>query len=116
MGAFSKTTKFDAFAPNFIASEVGLLTRTFEVSNTGIVADTYGNKILKAGTVYPLNDATAKGIVFEDVDVTEGSRMASLIVAGRIFENRLHKAPATTAKTALEKNGMYFDTAVETIR
>nr|DAF76444.1 MAG TPA: Head decoration protein [Caudoviricetes sp.] len=93
-----------------------MIQRTFEVSDTGVAADEYGKKTVKAGTVYPANDATAKGIVFEDVDVTYGSRPASVIIAGRIFENRLHTKPETAAKTALEKQGIYFDTATEITR
>ena len=93
-----------------------MIQRTFEVSDSGVTADEYGKKTVKAGTIYPANDATAKGIIFEDVDVTYGSRPASVVIAGRIFENRLHTKPDTAAKTALEKQGIYFDTATEITR
>lgn len=116
MGAFYRTKVYDAFLPNFIASEIGMIQRTFEVSDSGVAADEYGKKTVKAGTVYPANDATAKGIIFEDVDVTYGSRPASVVIAGRIFENRLHTKPDAAAKTALEKQGIYFDTATEITR
>lgn len=116
MGTFYRTKVYDAFLPNFIASEIGMIQRTFEVSDTGVAADEYDKKTVKAGTVYPANDATAKGIIFEDVDVTYGSRPASVVIAGRIFENRLHTKPDAAAKTALEKQGIYFDTATEITR
>ena len=33
-----------------------------------------GRKIVKAGTLYPRNDASAIGIVWADYDVTDGDR------------------------------------------
>ena len=57
--------------------------------------------VLKAGTVWPANDATAQGIVFSDVDVSNGDQPASIVVAGFILEDRLPVAPSAAAKTAL---------------
>ena len=42
------------FRPNFLESEVGLVLKTYQIPNTMGVADEYGNKIVAAGTVYPL--------------------------------------------------------------
>ena len=50
--------------PNFIASEVGLVLKTVQVNDTGITADEYGYKTVKGGTIYPSDDASAKGIIF----------------------------------------------------
>lgn len=102
--------------PNFIASEVGMIQRTWNFSDTGVTADADGYKTIKAGTVYPANDATAKGIVFENVDVTDGAHAGSLIIAGRLYSNRLPVAPDKTALTPLTAQGMYFDVADETTR
>ena len=67
---------------------------------------------MKGGTPYPANDSTAKGLIFEDVDVTVGSdngvRPASLMVAGRVLENRLHTPLSSAAKTALTALGFVF--------
>ena len=95
--------------PNFLASETGLVLKTVQVDDTGITADEYGYKTVKGGTIYPSNDAKAKGIIFENVDVTHGERAASLIVGGRIYGSRLHTAPAAAAKTALAARGIIFD-------
>lgn len=95
--------------PNFIASEVGLVLKTVQVNDTGITADEYGYKTVKGGTIYPSDDASAKGIIFENVDVTHGERAASLIVGGRIYTDRLHTAPSSAAKTALAAKGIVFD-------
>lgn len=35
-------------------------------------------KIVKAGTPYPANDATCEGVIFQDVDVTDGAAPATL--------------------------------------
>ncbi|MCM3598702.1 hypothetical protein M4D55_23365 [Metabacillus idriensis] len=76
---------------------------TAQISDAGVTADANGRKIVKSGTVYPLNDATATGIVFNDVDVTNGPQPGALMVEGYVLEARLPVAPAATAKTALTK-------------
>lgn len=80
-------------APAFLASAEGLVRQTVQVSQAGVTADEYGYKIVKAGTIYPTNDASAQGILFEDVDVTDGDHEGSLIVAGRIYSDRLPAEP-----------------------
>lgn len=60
-----------------------------------------GRKIIKAGTIYPANDATAVGIVFNDLDVTEGDQNGAIIVHGFVKESALPTAPSAAAKTAL---------------
>ena len=98
--------------PNFLESEVGLVLKTAQVDNIGIETDEYGYKTVKGGTPFPANDATVKGLIFEDVDVTVGSdnglRPASLMVAGRVLENKLHTPLSSAAKTALTALGFVF--------
>lgn len=94
--------------PNFLDSEVGLVLKTYEIDQSKGVAD--GNrKIVAAGTPYPTDDASAVGIVFENVDVTDGNAPGSLLVAGRVLKDNLTIASAT--QTALEKLGIVFVTA-----
>lgn len=98
---------------------VATITETTEgvtAVSEGVAVDSDGLKIVKAGTVWPANDATAKGILFEDVDVTNGAHAGSLIIAGRVLGNRLHTAPDALAITPLENNGLYIDTEEETTR
>jgi hypothetical protein len=87
---------------NFLAS-AKYQNFTTEVSDAGVSADENGRKIVKAGTVYPANDATAEGILFNDVDVTEGPQPGALMVEGYVLEARLPVAPAAEAKTALKE-------------
>lgn len=94
-----------AVTPNFLASAVGLTVNTCTVP-----ADENGYKIVPAGTVYPSNDAKATGILFEDVDVTDGDHEGALIVAGRILKDCLPVEPATEAVTPLTASGIIFVT------
>ena len=93
------TIKRTETRPNFLESEVGLVLKTAQVDNANIEADEYGYKTVKGGTPYPANDSTAKGLIFEDVD---------LMVAGRVLENRLHTPLSSAAKTALTALGFVF--------
>lgn len=86
---------------NFLASSK-VQSFTTLVSDAGVTA-VDGQKIVKAGTVLPANDATAEGILYNDVDVTHGPQPGALIVEGYILEERLPAAPTADAKTAMTK-------------
>lgn len=58
-----------------------------------------GASIVPAGTVYPSNDASAKGIIYEDVDVTMDYAPGSLVTAGTVYNDFVKASDA--AKTAL---------------
>lgn len=60
-----------------------------------------GKKIIKAGTIYPANDATAKGVLLSDVDVTDGDQTGALVIHGFIKQSAIPAAPADEAKAAL---------------
>lgn len=85
---------------NFLAS-ARFQSFTTQVEQTGVVANAKGRKIVPAGTIYPKNDATAKGILLNDVDVTEGPQPGALLVEAYILEARLPEAPDAAAKAAL---------------
>ena len=85
-------------AVNFIDTPVGLVRKTVTVAQDGVATDENGYKIVPAGTIYPANGATAQGILFDDVDVTDGDHEGSLIVAGRIIKDRLPVEPEETVK------------------
>ncbi|MCM3413531.1 hypothetical protein [Metabacillus litoralis] len=88
---------------NFLAS-AKYQAFTVQVSDVGVTANAEGRKIVPAGTVWPANDATAQGILLNEVDVTNGPQPASLIVEGYIIESRLPVAPeATAAKPAMKE-------------
>ena len=110
--AYMKTTTYTS-GVNILASEVGLVLKTFEGTQT-MATQVDDKKIIKAGSVYPTNATGAKGIVFEDVDMTDDTkRPISVIVAGRVLEKRLPVTVETTAKTELEKAGIVFVTTTD---
>lgn len=109
--AFMMREKF-ATGVNILASEVGLTLKTRQ-GTQAMATDEDGYKIIKAGTVFPANDGTAEGIVFEDVDITNDTeRPISVIIAGRVIEDNLPVAVAEEAKTALQASGIHFDKEV----
>lgn len=85
---------------NFLAS-AKVVSFTEQISDSGVTADANGRKIVKAGTVWPANDETAKGIVYTDTDVTEGPQPGAVLVEAYIIEARLPVALSTEAKEVL---------------
>lgn len=106
--AYMKTTTYTS-GVNILASEVGLVLKTFEGTQE-MATQVDDKKIIKAGTVVPTNNASAKGIVFEDVDITDDEKKPiSVIIAGRVIKENLPVAVDTNAETALKASGIYFD-------
>ena len=86
----------------FISRNSNFSAKTYGVLAAGVAAGPDGRKVVKAGTILPANDAAAKGILVEDVDVTEGNQPGSLMDAGYVYEARLPVKPDAAAKTALK--------------
>ena len=59
--------------------------------------------VIKAGTIFPANDATAQGIVLLDVNVATGPTEGSIVFQGSIRLDRLPEAPTTEASAALPR-------------
>lgn len=85
---------------NFLAS-ADFTSFTYQISDSGVIANAQGRKIVPAGTVYPANDATAIGLLLNDIDVTTGPQPGAVLVEAWVLEARLPVAPAAAAKTAL---------------
>ena len=102
--AFMQTEKFYS-GNNILASEIGLIQKTRQGTQDMAVEED-GRKIIKAGTVFPTNDASAEGVV----DMTnDEKRPISVIIAGRVIEANLPVAVNEAAKSALVANGLHFD-------
>ena len=100
--AFIKHTKGTSY-PSFLASEIGLRTKTRQIE------ESMGSEgIVKPGAIYPADDATAEGLVFEAVDVSDGAMPGSVMTAGEVYEDQLPAKPSEAAKTAMNKLGMVF--------
>lgn len=76
---------------------------TVQVSKTHsqVVTKADGSKYVPAGAVIPSNDAYAKGILYEDVDVTAGDAPGSLVTRGVVYEDRLPAAIESAAEAVL---------------
>ena len=112
--AFMKIKQYES-TPNILESEVGLVLKTYTADQTNAKA-VNDRKIIKAGSVYPTNATGAKGIVFEDVDMTDDAkRPISVIVAGRVLKNRLPETVDTTAESELKALGIVFVEETENV-
>lgn len=102
-----------AYAPGwFLANSEDCDRKTRQISADGATDGPNGGKYVKMGTIYPANDATAEGIVYEDVDVTSGDMPGSVVLSGTVYLDRLPEAPESAAQTALQDKGFKFiDTA-----
>lgn len=60
-----------------------------------------GRKVVPAGAVIPSNDGNAVGILYEDIDVTNGAKPGSIVTEGTIYGDRLPAELAQAAASAL---------------
>lgn len=71
----------------------------YDCSELGSLAT---NGIIPAGTIIPANDATAKGVLLNDVNLNENPN-GSIVIHGFIRMNKLPSAPTTSAISALKQ-------------
>lgn len=67
-----------------------------------------GGKYVPMGTIFPSNNSSAEGILYEDVDVTTGNMPGSVVTKGVVYEDKLPAALDSDAKTALAAKGFVF--------
>lgn len=96
------------YAPGWFLAHEECERKTRQIPQAGATTATNGGKYVKMGTVYPANDGTAEGIVYEDVDVTTGNMPGSVVLKGVVYEDRLPVALESAAKSALEAKGFTF--------
>ncbi len=100
--SYSSNKTILKFADHYVAQSV-------MVGDTGVVADSEGKKIVKAGTivagdpVVTTNTSAAEGVLFYDVDVTYGPAPGAMIIHGFIDLSKLPEAPSTDAKATLNQ-------------
>ena len=86
----------------FLVDDEACLRETTTVSASHTQKVTRNNRsIVPAGAVIPANGSTAKGILYEDIDVTDGDAAGSIVTRGVIYGNRLPAALESDAATAL---------------
>lgn len=97
--------------PNFLASEVGLIRKTKQINKpSSATPDANGRIVVPGGSLFTDAESNPAGIVYESVDVTDGERAGSVIIAGRVYIECLDASVFTEAvQTALKAQGIYFD-------
>jgi len=73
-----------------------------------------GRTIVPMGAVIPANGSTAKGILYEDIDVTDGAAAGSIVTKGVIYGDRLPAALDSSAASAL--SGITVKTSPAVVR
>lgn len=112
-----QTVYYGTEKPNWLASENCLRRVTNTATQDMAVTETETNKkFVRSGTIFPSNDSNAKGIVFEDVDVTKGNYPCSVMTAGFVYKDRLPTVPTSDAVNALKAQGIHFEDAPEFTR
>ena len=95
------------YAPGYFLAHEECVRKTYQIPSTGALVTTTdnGGKYVKMGTVFPANDATAIGIVYEDVDVTTGDMPGSIVEKGVVYEDRLPEAVDTYSPATVPTGG-----------
>ena len=105
MSFIGEGTQGQIYAPGYFLAHEECVRETRQISATGATTAVNGGKYVKMGTVYPANDATAVGIVYEDVDVTDGNMPGSVVTKGVVYEDRLPEAVDTSSSATVPTGG-----------
>ena len=74
-----------------------------DAGTPGLATLVDGRYVVKAGTIYPANDASAIGVVLNDYDVTDGDAMMAIVIHGFIKVAALPAIPSANAISALKQ-------------
>lgn len=90
--------------PNFLGSEEGLVLKTITVpaNNSNVVTEN-NRKVVKAGTII---ETPYTGLLYNDVDVTDGDNIGSLMFAGFYVDAKL-PSTASAKVTDFAKHGLF---------
>ena len=107
--SFNSYSNGTAFGAGFFLVDDENCTReTMTIAaNHSQAASINGRTVVPMGAVIPANGSTAKGILYEDIDVTNGAAPGSVVTEGKVYEDRLPAAPVADAKTAM--TGIAFE-------
>lgn len=109
MSFVGKVQQGQTYAPGwFLANNEDCTRETRQIAQSGAETGENGSKYVRMGTVYPSNDGSAEGIVYEDVDVSTGDMPGSVVTKGEVYEDRLPVTIGSAAKTALQGKGFVF--------
>ncbi len=103
-----------AYEAGYFLAHEECTRETREIPQSMATTLSNGAKYVKMGTLYPSNDANAVGIVYEDVDVTNGNAAGSVVTRGVIYKDRLPVTLNSNAANALTALGFKIITAAPT--
>jgi hypothetical protein len=94
MSFINVVSKGTTYAPGYFLAngDENVIRETREASADSalVVTSEDGTKHIPMGTAYPTNDGNAEGILYEDVDVTNGDMPCSVITKNAVvYEDRL---------------------------
>mgnify|MGYP002521196763 CR=1 FL=1 len=105
MAFIGEGTQGVIYAPGYFLAHEECVRKTREISAEGAETGANGGKYVPMGSVYPANDGTAEGIVYEDVDVTDGNMPGSVVLSGVVYEDRLADAVDTYSSATVASGG-----------
>ena len=94
-----------AYEAGYFLAHEECVRKTRTIPQEGSTTRADGAKYVPAGTIYPANDATAVGIVYEDVDVSTGDVAGSVVLSGVVYEDRLAEAVDTYSSATVPTGG-----------
>lgn len=114
--SFIQNTTGRGYAPGWFLAEADCARESVTVAanHAQVVTLADGTKIVPAGAVIPSNDGNAKGLLYEDVEVTTGAMPGSLVTRGKVYESRLPASVQSAAKAVL--TGIVFATLPDVTR
>lgn len=91
--SFYGKEKGEVFAPGwFLADQEDCTRLTYQVGEKDYAGTVRtledGRKIVPMGSIFP-----DVGIIYEDIDVTNGAKPASVVVGGKVYTERVESAP-----------------------
>lgn len=86
----------------FLKDPETCVRETMQIAANHSQAQTRGGRtVVPAGAVIPSNDGNAKGILYEDIDVTDGAAPGSVVTEGIVYEDLLPAAIESAAEAVL---------------
>lgn len=81
---------------SWVGSERGLVLKTVTITSASVSAGADGKKVMKAGSL--VTDTTlGKVLLWNDIDVTEGDRVVSVMYAGYYIDSKLPTSVSASA-------------------
>lgn len=77
------------------------VTMEISSSHAQVVTNADGTKYVPAGAIIPSNTSSAVGILYENIDVSNGNMPGSVVVRGHVYGDLLPAAAESDAKTAM---------------